>query len=77
MPWIETIAEPDDASAYTHKLDLELGAGLGLFNWLPKGNWLKNVTGYVTLDYLVTGLPDEGDEAPQGALLYLEAEVVR
>ena len=65
-------AEPEDAREYTHKLDLELDATLGIFEWLPKGNWLRNVTAYATLDYVATGIPDEGDEIPKDTRIFLE-----
>lgn len=65
-------AQPEDASTYTHKLDLELAGVVGIFNWLPQGNWLRNVTAYATMDYLATGLPNEGDEVPDGTQVYLD-----
>ena len=69
---ISPAAEPDDAATYTHKLQLSGTANWGVFNWLPKSNWLHHVEGYTTLDYVATGLPDEGDEVPQGARVFLE-----
>jgi hypothetical protein len=69
---LQPAAQPNDARAYKHNLDLELHGVFGIFNWLPQGNWLKNVTAYVLLDYLVTGLPQEGDVVPKGEQLFLE-----
>lgn len=62
-------AEPEDERFYTHKLLPELYANVGIFNWLPKGNWLRSVSAYGILDYVATGLPDEGDPAFGGTLL--------
>ena len=52
---------PMDASAYTHKLNFELDTGVNIFNWLPSGNWLRNVELEGSLDYVATGLPRAGD----------------
>jgi hypothetical protein len=52
---------PMDASAYTHKLNLELDTGVNIFNWLPAGDWLRNVELEGSLDYVATGLPRAGD----------------
>lgn len=65
-------AQPDDERHYTHKLDLELDATFGIFNWMPKDNWLSNVKAYATLDFLVSGLPGAGDEVPKGERRFLE-----
>ena len=54
-------ARPDDTSAYTHKLNLELDTAVFLFNWLPDDNWLRNVELEGSLDYVATGLPKAGD----------------
>lgn len=62
-------AEPEDERFYTHKLLPELYANVGIFNWLPKGNWLRSASAYGILDYVATGLPDEGDPAFGGTLL--------
>ena len=69
---VSPAAEPEDAREYTHKLSLELNTTLGIFNWLPKGNWLRNVTAYATLGYVATGIPDEGDEIPKNTRVFLE-----
>ena len=53
--------QPDAASVYTHKLDLEWDTALHLFNWLPEGNWLRNAEVELSIDYLATGLPKAGD----------------
>ena len=52
---------PTDTSAYTHKLNFELDTGFLIFNWLPEGNWLKQVELEGSLDYVATGLPRAGD----------------
>ncbi len=65
-------AQPEDARTYTHKLNLELDGVFGIFNWLPKGSYLKNVTAYAELDYVATGLPEEGDEVPKGKRVFLD-----
>jgi polyvinyl alcohol dehydrogenase (cytochrome) len=57
-------AQPDDESAYTHKLQFEADAVLGIFQWLPKKNPLTKINAFVTLEYLATGLPEEGDIVP-------------
>jgi hypothetical protein len=64
--------QPEDERTYTHKLNLELDANFGIFNWLPKKNPLSNVTAYAELDYTATGLPEEGDEVPKGKRVFLE-----
>ncbi len=58
-----------DTSAYTHKLNFELDTAFLLFNWLPEGNWLKQVELEGSLDYVATGLPSAGDVV--GAERYL------
>ena len=52
---------PNSTTAYTHKLDLELDTALHIFNWLPEGRWLRGVELETSLDYLATGLPQQGD----------------
>lgn len=52
---------PDAASVYTHKLNFELDTALHLFNWLPEGRWLRNAEAELSIDYVATGLPREGD----------------
>ena len=52
---------PADASVYTHKLNFELDTAVNVFNWLPNGNWLRNIEVEGSLDYLPTGLPRAGD----------------
>jgi hypothetical protein len=64
--------QPEDQRTYTHKLNLELDANFGIFNWLPKKNLLSNVTAYAELEYTATGLPEEGDEVPKGKRVFLE-----
>jgi hypothetical protein len=57
-------AQPDDESAYTHKLQFEADAVLGIFNWLPKKNPLTKMNAFITLEYTATGLAEEGDIVP-------------
>ena len=52
---------PTDTSVYTHKLNFELDTAFLIFNWLPDGNWLKEVELEGSLDYVATGLPRAGD----------------
>ena len=59
-------ATPDDRSAYTHKLDLDLVTHLHIFGALPKHDYLQRVSAYAILDYVATGLPAAGDEVPLG-----------
>ena len=54
-------ARPTDTSVYTHKLNFELDTAFLIFNWLPDGNWLKEVELEGSLDYVATGLPGAGD----------------
>lgn len=62
---------PADERFYTHKLDFELDVAASVFNWLPEGNWLRNLELEGSLDYLATGLPRRGDEVPKGEQRYL------
>jgi hypothetical protein len=59
-------ARPDDRSAYTHKLDLDLVAHVHVFAKMPSATWLHRVSLYGILDYVATGLPRAGDEVPEG-----------
>lgn len=52
---------PSDTSRYTHKLNFEWDTALYVFNWLPEGNWLRNVEVEGSLDYVATGLARAGD----------------
>jgi hypothetical protein len=52
---------PGDESVYTHKLNFELDTALHLFNWLDEGSWLRNLEAELSVDYLATGLPQQGD----------------
>ena len=58
---------PQSTRAYTHKLDFELDTALHIFNWLPEGRWLRGVEFETSLDYLATGLPQEGDVFSDGS----------
>ena len=57
-------ARPDDRSAYTHKLDLDLIAHVHAFARTPEGSYLHGVSLFALLDYVATGLPKAGDEVP-------------
>ena len=61
MDKISPAERPADASVYTHKLNFELDTAVNVFNWLPSGNWLRNIELEGSLDYLPTGLPRAGD----------------
>jgi hypothetical protein len=52
---------PRDRGVYTHKLNFELDTAVFVFNWLPQGNWLRNLELEFSLDYLATGIPQAGD----------------
>lgn len=58
---ISAAERPVDTSSYTHKLNFEWDTAVHVFNWLPEGNWLRNVEIEGSLDYVVTGLPRAGD----------------
>ena len=58
---ISPAERPPDAGAYTHKLNFELDTAVNIFNWLPEGNWLRNIELEGSLDYVATGLPRAGD----------------
>jgi len=66
-------ARPNDKSAYTHKLDLDLVAHLHAFAWAPPATWLHRVTVFSILDYVATGLPRAGDEVPVGRVFETDA----
>jgi len=50
---------PEDARAYTHKLNFELDTAVAVFNRLPETNWFHGVEIEGSLDYVATGLPKE------------------
>lgn len=50
-----------DTAADTHKLTFELDTAYFVFNWLPKGHWLRRIELEGSLDYLATGIPRAGD----------------
>jgi hypothetical protein len=58
---------PNASKAYTHKLDFELDTAVHIFNRLPEGRWLRGLELETSLDYLATGLPQEGDVFPDGS----------
>jgi hypothetical protein len=57
-------ARPDDRSAYTHKLDLDLLTHVHAFAATPPHGYLHDVTLFAFLDYVATGLPRAGDQVP-------------
>ena len=66
-------ARPDDKSAYTHKLDLELVTHVNVFDALPKATYAHRVALFGILDYVATGLPRAGDEVPVGRVFMTRA----
>jgi hypothetical protein len=54
---------PTDRRAYTHKLNFELDTSLSVFNWLPKGRWLRGVELEGSFDYVANALPKAGEIA--------------
>jgi hypothetical protein len=55
--------DPEAGAAFDHKFTLELGLipKIGaLFN-APEGSYLSGVAAFALLDYIITGLPSEGD----------------
>lgn len=59
-------ARPGDRSDYTHKLDVGAVATLDVLSWLPASSYWHDVSAYVILDYVATGLPKAGDVVPKG-----------
>jgi hypothetical protein len=57
-------ARPDDRSAYTHKLDLDLLTHIHAFARTPEHAYLHDVSLFALLDYVATGLPRAGDQVP-------------
>jgi len=64
---------PDTTRAYTHKLDFELDTAFHPFKRLPEGRWLRGFELEVSLDYLATGLPKQGDVFPDGSRMLDDA----
>ena len=64
-------ARPNDASAYTHKLDLGLVATWNIFESLPKHTYAHSLAVVTLLDYVATGLPKAGDEVPKGERVFV------
>ncbi len=64
---------PQTEHAYTHKLDFELDTALHPFRRLPEGRWLRGVELELSLDYLATGLPKQGDVFPDGSRMLDDA----
>jgi hypothetical protein len=65
-------AQPDETSAYTHKLELGVTGTVGPFTALEKQSWLHNVRVAANLDWVATGLPKRGDELPKGERVFLD-----
>jgi hypothetical protein len=66
-------ARPDDKSAYTHKLDLDLLTHVNVFDALPKATYAHRIALFGILDYVATGLPRAGDEVPVGRVFVTRA----
>ena len=64
---------PHESRAYTHKLDFELDTAFHPFKRLPEGRWLRGFELEVSLDYLATGLPKQGDVFPDGSRMLDDA----
>jgi hypothetical protein len=64
--------QPNDRSAYTHKLNFELDTSVAIFRWLPERSWLRRVELEGSLDYIATGLPRAGDEVPIGGERFVD-----
>jgi len=64
---------PDTTRAYTHKLDFELDTAFHPFKRLPEGRWLRGFELELSLDYLATGLPKQGDVFPDGSRMLDDA----
>jgi len=64
---------PHETRAYTHKLDFELDTAFHPFKRLPEDRWLRGVELEVSLDYVATGLPKQGDVFPDGSRMLDDA----
>ena len=64
---------PDTERAYTHKLDFELDTAFHPFKRLPEDRWLRGLELELSLDYLATGLPKQGDIFPDGSRMLDDA----
>ena len=65
---ISPAKRPGDTSSYTHKLNFELD--VNIFNWLPDGNWLRNIELEGSLDYVATvELPSPSIQRKQHSLV--------
>lgn len=70
---VSPAARPQDASAYTHKLDLG-GVGLlypfaGMDSASPAHK--SGIYVYANIDYVATGLPKAGDDVPKGVRTFV------
>jgi hypothetical protein len=69
---LSSAARPEAKSDYTHKLETGVTATVGPFAHLPPHSWLHGVRIAGTLDWVVTGLPQAGDEIPKGERVFLD-----
>jgi hypothetical protein len=69
---LSSAARPEAKSDYTHKLETGVTATAGPFAHLSPHSWLHGVRIAGTLDWVVTGLPREGDEIPKGERVFLD-----
>mgnify|MGYP001101279739 CR=1 FL=1 len=63
---------PYDKRNYTHKLNFELDIAFGIFQWIKKDCWLRDVELETSFDYIATGLPKKGDIFPEQGIEYLD-----
>jgi len=75
-PYIDDLfspaATPSATQEYTSKLEVGVTAQVGILNWLPAQTWThRNISGFVTLDEIVTGVPSAGDQVPIGERVFL------
>ena len=64
---------PDTERAYTHKLNFELDTAFHPFKRLPEDRWLRGFKLELSLDYVATGLPKQGDVFPDGSRMLDDA----
>ncbi|HEX2693392.1 MAG TPA: hypothetical protein VHL12_04960 [Gemmatimonadaceae bacterium] len=69
---LSSAARPEARSDYTHKLETGVTATAGPFAHLSPHSWLHGVRIAGTLDWVVTGLPEAGDEIPKGERVFLD-----
>jgi hypothetical protein len=69
---LSSAARPEAKSDYTHKLETGVTATVGPFAHLSPHSWLHGVRIAGTLDWVLTGLPQAGDEIPKGERVFLD-----